>query len=301
MTASARFGTTLSPVRRAGIVANLAKPGAARVLEETVSWLVAHGARAVVARPPGTVPAGAEAVPVEGLGGACDVLITIGGDGTLITAARAVIEARTPVLGVNLGGKLGFLTEIDAAELPLALPRLLAGGLPVEERMNIVVQLEREGRGVARTLAVNDAALVRGSDGGVINVELRIGDEELGTLRADGVVVSTPTGSTGYALSAGGPVLHPAIRAIVVTPVCPHTLSARPVMVHEDHVVEIRLAGPAPGARLTVDGHEHHELQQDDRLRVARAAENTRLVRLQERSFYARLREKFEWGGGHAR
>lgn len=289
--------TELSPVRCAGIVANFSKPGAARVLRETVSWLLANGARAVVAPPEAEVPPGAERVRLEELGAACDVLITIGGDGTLITAARAVIAERTPVLGVNLGGKLGFLTEIDAAELPLALPRLLAGGLPVEERMNIALRLEREGRVVARARAVNDAAVVRGSEGGVIGVELRIGEEVLGLVRADGVVVSTPTGSTGYALSAGGPVLHPAVRAMVVTPVCAHTLSARPVVVHEAHGVEVRLAGPAPGAMLTVDGHEHHPLRQDDRLRVERADENTRLVRLRERSFYARLREKLEWGG----
>jgi NAD+ kinase len=291
----------LPPVKRVGLLANRAKEGADQVLREAVEWVRAHGAAVIVgqrlAADGELALAGVEFVAVERLGGACDVLISIGGDGTLIGAARAVMGSDTPVLGVNLGGKLGYLTELDAGEMPEALAPLIEGGLLIEERMTLRGQLRRGGREAEEVFALNDLALVRGAKQGVLEVALEAEEEPLGRFLADGVVVCTPTGSTAYSLSAGGPVLHPNMDALVVTPICPHTLSIRPVVLAGDHEVRVTLGAADGEGRLTVDGHEELAVASGDSIHITRSPHRTRLVRWGTRSFYSRLREKLEWGG----
>lgn len=289
---------TLAPVRRAGIIANMEKPDAGRVVHEITSWFLARGVR-VCAAPDlaGSVPAGVEILAADGMGAASDVVISIGGDGTLIAAARSLAESRTPLLGVNLGGKLGFLTEVDASAVPGALEGLLAGGVPVEERMNLDVEIRREGLPPEHIHALNDCAVNRGPVTGILEFSVHVGHEYLGTFLADGVIVSTPTGSTAYSLSAGGPILHPEMEALVVTPICPHALSLRPLVLGGDHEVEVRLLTPGNQARAAVDGADVFDLTTGDAVVISRSTRVTSLARLSSRGFYALLREKFEWGG----
>jgi NAD+ kinase len=222
-----------------------------------------------------------------------DLLVVIGGDGTILSAARLAV-GRAPILGVNLGG-LGFMTEMPLAELPGSIADVAAGATVIDERVMLEAEIDRpEGR--LRALALNDVVIAKTGVARMVHVTTAVNGEHLATYPADGVIVATPTGSTAYSLSAGGPIVHPHVDVIVVTPICPHTFTARPVVVSGSAYVTLEVTSKDEDVSLTVDGQESHPLRPGERVTIRRAQERTRLVRLRARSFYSILRTKLAWG-----
>jgi NAD+ kinase len=227
--------------------------------------------------------------------GGCDLIVVLGGDGTLLSVARRHAGG-PPILGVNLG-RLGFLTEIAREELYPTLVEVLAGDFVSEPRSLLEVTLERaDGRRQAY-LALNDAVIAKTALSRIIELELVVDGRPVSRYRADGLVVSTPTGSTAYNLSAGGPILHPLLPVAVLTPICPHTLTLRPIVVPDTSRIEVTLRTPRESVYLTVDGQEGDTLGHGDRVRIVRHAAQVRLVRAGvPRSIYEGLRSKLHWG-----
>jgi NAD+ kinase len=235
-------------------------------------------------------------VDLEELAGRVDLLIVLGGDGTLLAAARAVGERSVPLLGVNLG-TLGFLAETSSDELHTALEQAFAGRLVVAERMRLQVEVERRGIVVERQLALNDAVIGKSALSRMIDLETRADGAFVTTYHSDGLIVATPTGSTAYSLSAGGPVLLPEGDSIVLTPICPHTLTQRPLVLPDRYRIEILVHDTRGGdVHLTVDGQVGVALEQGDRVSAARSSFPTRLLVSPHRSRFAVMREKLRWG-----
>jgi NAD+ kinase len=225
----------------------------------------------------------------------CDLVIVLGGDGTLLSIARRYAGS-TPILGVNLG-YLGYLTEVGRDALYPALLEILGGRYSLEARTLLEATLESPGAAPKRYLALNDVVIAKTAPSRIIELELTVDGKPLSRYRADGLVVSTPTGSTAYNLSAGGPILHPQLPVTVLTPICPHTLTLRPLVLPDSATIEIRLVTPSEMVFLTVDGQEGDELAAGDRVRIHRHARAVQLVRTAEpRSIFEGLRSKLHWG-----
>lgn len=224
-----------------------------------------------------------------------DALIVVGGDGTILHAARAAAERGIPIVAVNLGG-FGFLAETGPAELPAAVDRILSADYEIEERMMLSAEVVRAGRAIQAFVALNDLVITKSGYARLMPIRADVNDEHLATYLADGLIVATPTGSTAYNLSAGGPIVNPGVRAIVITPICPHTLNARTVIVDANDVTSVEIASDAEGVLLTADGQIGCPLAGGDRVRIRSAEHRARLVRLRKPMFYELLRRKFAWG-----
>jgi NAD+ kinase len=231
----------------------------------------------------------------EQLAAESDLILVLGGDGTLLAAAREAAPRGIPVLPINLGS-LGFLTSFRIDELYTALEETLAGHLAASERVMLTAALTREGRVLESQCVLNEAVVTKGAPARMIEVELWIEDEFVCRYRADGLIVATPTGSTAYSLSAGGPIVHPAVESILITPICPHTLTDRPLVIDDRCNVEMRLRGTAESVYLTLDGQKGLLLESDDRVTIARATERLKLIQPHRKSYYEILRNKLKWG-----
>lgn len=280
------------PIETVGVAI---KPGVVRAelaARDLAKWLAPRGVRALFD------PAAAAAVgepptaPAE-LARRADLLVVLGGDGTLLAMARALAERPVPILGINLG-TLGFLAEVSVDEMEAALARALAGEMRVEQRMRLAVEHVRGERVLRSWLALNDA-VVTSDVARLIEIEARADGQLVTIYHADGLIVSTPTGSTAYSLSAGGPILLPGLDALVLTPICPHTLTQRPLVLPDEAALEIAPLAGAP-ARLTVDGQEGEELAAGDRVRVRRSEHALCLLVAPQRSRFDVLRAKLRWG-----
>jgi len=228
--------------------------------------------------------------------GGIDLLLTLGGDGTLLRGARMVAAQGIPVLGVNLG-HLGFLTSIVPDDLEDGLRALAAGNIVLDRRMALTAERVRpSGEAGPSYLALNDAVLHKGGFARVIRLAVYAGDEEVGQYRADGIVVSTPTGSTAYSLSAGGPIVSPSIGCIIATPICPHTLAVRPLVLPPEEIVTVEVLSPDGEIVLTIDGQEGVELAAGDRVVIRQAPHVIPLVRFPGQTFFSTLRRKLRWG-----
>lgn len=230
---------------------------------------------------------------------ASDAAIVLGGDGAFLRAARTVAPLGVPLLGVNLG-HLGFLTAVEPNGLYAALDRVLSGDYSIEERLMLKATITRSGERVASFFGLNDAVVTRGVFPRVIELETYVDDVLIGTFLADGIIVSTPTGSTAYSLSAGGPIVNPGIEALVITPICPHTVGARALITRPDERVTIRMAHERTDAMLTVDGQVGDVLRPGDEVEVTRAGKPARLVNLIGRSFYDLLHSRLLQGSPRA-
>ena len=224
-----------------------------------------------------------------------DLLIVLGGDGSVLAAVRAIGARRVPVLGVNLG-HLGFLTDVNPDEAEAALDATLRGNYTLVERSRFEVSHRRDGRELLRGLVLNDAVIAKGSAlARLIELEARVGGRLISTYRSDGLIVATPTGSTAYNLSAGGPILDPQVRAAILNPICPHTLSLRPLVLPDDVEISVRLCSQEEAA-LTLDGQVGATLRKDDVVRVVKAAEPVRFVTTPPHDHFDTLRTKLGWG-----
>jgi len=224
-----------------------------------------------------------------------DLVIVLGGDGTLLSVARTV-GPRSPILGVNLG-RLGFLTELNRSELYPRLVQILAGDFVLEERSMLDIELHRDGRRLSSFRAFNDAVIAKSALSRIIQLEVQMRGHLMAHYRSDGLIISTPTGSTAYNLSAGGPIVYPGLPVVVLTPICPHALGMRPIVVPDSDAIEVLLDSPKEKVFLTVDGQEGAQLAHRDQIVVKRADAVANLVRLPDRTFYDSLREKLKWGG----
>jgi NAD+ kinase len=294
----------MKPPTRIGLLARLTLPGALEALREAAVWLDGCGVTPVVEA--GSADAAqlsarfATAARAD-LPSKVDVLIAFGGDGTLLDAASAVAhaDANVPLLGVNLG-HLGFLTEVGRDELIAALDTVVSGRTRLEARLLLRGRIERGGRIVAEHLALNDVVVTRGALSRMIEIDVRVGDQVVCHVKADGLIVATATGSTAYNLSAGGPVVHPSVDAVVLTPIAPHTLTYRPIVLAADSAIVLQPV-IEPGLSdivATFDGQFGAPLEPDDRVIVDRAPRVLTLLRTSSRSHFDMLREKLKWGHG---
>ena len=266
---------------RVGIVAKVTSREADHIAQELAEWLRRRGLEA--------------AVDGISVGGDHDLVVVLGGDGTLLSVARSVPRG-VPILGVNLGN-LGFLTEIGRGELYPAMVQLLEGRFEIEERSLFDVELRRNGGAPATFRVLNDAVITKSALARIIELTLRVDGHLIARFRADGLIISTPTGSTAYNLSAGGPILDPLLPVAVLTPICPHALSLRPIVVPDAGPVEVTLETQAEEVYLTLDGQEGTSLGFRDTVRITRSAATVRLAKVSDRSFYDSLRGKLRWGG----
>jgi NAD+ kinase len=224
-----------------------------------------------------------------------DLCVVVGGDGTLLSAARTLGGRPVPILGVNLGG-LGFMTETGPEEAPSVLSEVLKGRFDVGRRMTLDATLTRAGRSVARQSVLNDVVISKSALARMIELKVIIDRHTVTMYRADGLIVSTPTGSTAYSLSAGGPIIHPEMDALLISPICPHTLTLRPLVVPAGAQVEIVLQTVDSEVYLTFDGQVGYPLRARDRVRVRRGARPVLMVRSRRRNYFEVLRRKLRWG-----
>ncbi|MFV1952105.1 MAG: NAD(+)/NADH kinase [Nitrospinota bacterium] len=224
-----------------------------------------------------------------------DIIIVLGGDGTLLSIARHVGNSNVPILGVNLGG-LGFLTEVTLDELYPTLERVIAEDYAIEERMMLNACIRRDGKIATRYMLLNDVVISKGVLARIIDLEVKINGQYVVTYRADGLIVSTPTGSTAYSLSAGGPILYPTMNAIILTPICPFTLTNRPIVVPEDVKVEVRLTTDNEDVQVTLDGQEGFPITYGDAVEIEKGDNTIRLIQSPEKNHYQVLRKKLKWG-----
>jgi NAD+ kinase len=225
-----------------------------------------------------------------------DLLLTLGGDGTLLRGARMVAPHGVPVLGINLG-YLGFLTSVAPSDVDAAFSALVDGRLVMDERMVLKASaIAADGTRRGHFFALNDAVLHKGGFARVIRLAVHADSQEVGTYRADGIILSTPTGSTAYSLSAGGPIVSPSIDCIVATPICPHTLAVRPLVLPATDKITVEVLSPSEELVLTIDGQEGAQLAPGDRLIVEKAEISLQLVRLPGQTFFDTLRRKLRWG-----
>ncbi|MDD5404496.1 MAG: NAD kinase [Sulfuricella sp.] len=240
----------------------------------------------------GSVPYAA--VSMAEIGARADLAVVMGGDGTMLNIAREVIEYNVPLVGVNQG-RLGFLTDVSIDGMLETMEEILAGEYAAEERFLLDAVVRRQGQPVYQAYAFNDVVVSKGTSGRLIELEVFIDGQFVYSQRSDGLVVATPTGSTAYALSAGGPILHPTLEAMVLVPICPHTLSNRPIAVNSHSVLEVLLLH-AVDASVHFDGQSHFDLQLNDWVVVRRSERNIRLLHPLGHSYYDTLRQKLHWG-----
>lgn len=280
-----------------GVYPLLEREGARAAAEEAVALASRWGVQVVAPPEAATVLASRAAIrPIREWEGV-DVALTLGGDGTLLAAASLLAPLGVPLLGVNLG-RVGFLTEVEVRDLKGGLKAALDGKLVVEERMMVEGEVHRSGKVVGRFLALNDLVITKGPFARLVRLQASVAGSPLGRYSADGLILATPTGSTAYALSAGGPVLAPEVEAILITPICPHSLDARSVVVPPETTVRVELTpmGDRSEVFLTADGQMGMMLEVGDRIEVRRSSTRTKLLRQPTYDFLQVLRRKLSEG-----
>ena len=283
-------------MRRIGIVAKTDRDEARVAIPRLLEWCATRGLLPVLEKETaGLVPATTTpAIAKPELPAQVDLLLVLGGDGTLLSMARLVGDLNVPILGVNLGG-LGFLTALTADELFPALEALLRGELLVEERMMLTARVTRQGERLSEYVALNDVVITKSAMSRIINLDVSIQGQFATAYRADGLIVSTPTGSTAYCLSAGGPIVFPTMDAVVLTPICSHTLTNRPIVLPGGHPIDVTLQSDQD-VMLTLDGQVGFHLKRGDRVEIRQAAARIRLLRFPQKHFFSVLRTKLKWG-----
>jgi NAD+ kinase len=282
---------------KAGLLSRPDKPQAGPLVAALCEALRARGVEVLLERRTAELAGGAEAgLDEAGLAAACDLLVVLGGDGTILRALHRVSGPVPPVFGINLGS-LGFLTGVSSEDWPRAVESIAAGDFRLSARTMLRVELVRGGEVAASFTGLNDAVVSRGQHSQLIKVEVAVDGEAFCVYNADGLIVATPTGSTAYSMSAGGPLLLPESACFVITPICPHVLTNRSTVVADTAVLELRLAGGGPGVTVNIDGQEIRDFGPGDVLRVSRAPEKLRLATLPGRTFSGVLRDKLKWSG----
>jgi NAD+ kinase len=281
---------------RVAIVCKSGKQELARLLPELIEWLRRHGYEPLLDREGGQYAAVAPVIDRKAMPEyAPGLVIVLGGDGTLLSVANIFASTGTPILGVNLGF-LGFLTEVRLAELYPALECWHGGCHDLDSRAMLRAELWREDALLSSYEALNEVVVSKGDIARMAGFAVELDGKSVARFRADGVIVSTPTGSTAYTLAANGPILAPNVDALVVTPICPHLLTLRPIVVRGDASLSVRVEGVANPAQLTVDGQKTVDLRMNDEVRCRRSGHVVNLIRMSEGGFFEALRSKLSWG-----
>lgn len=279
-----------------GILAKPNFPGVAATLQDLVPWLRERQKEPLL-DPLITSFSIGEHTPnlKSGFMDQGDMLLVFGGDGTMLRAARLVARHPIPILGINVGG-LGFLTEITPDDVYPALEKVFRGDFRIEERLMLHSRVYSRTETVADTVALNDVVISKGTLAGMVTLEISIGEEFLTAIRGDGLIISTPTGSTGYSLSSGGPIVNPSVHAMILTPISPHTLTHRPIVVPQTEVVQVVLRSKDEGAVASFDGQSGHPLREGDTVAVQALDTRAQFIRFPDKTFYQVLRQKLKWG-----
>ncbi len=279
---------------RVGFILKPDKTEAGALLEDLVPWLVAEGHVPVIPTEDQVTPLGAEIVPEEKLGAVVDLAVVLGGDGTMLRAARLVADQGKPVLGVNLG-QLGFLAMFAPADAKERLAEALAGKLRRAQRMRLQVTYRRTGAEPEVRTALNDAVLHQGAMARLIDVDAFCDGQLIAAYRADGLIIATPTGSTAYNMAAGGPIVVPGQAAMALTPICAHALTNRPLVLGATSIVKLSLGADARGVILTVDGQWATSFLPGDTVEMTQAKKPLEMF-VSEQSFFDVMRDKLNWG-----
>ncbi len=279
-----------------GIISRPRRSNLVVVVPPLLKWLDARGIQALMDEETANcLPDGSKGQTRQRVADASQLLLVLGGDGTMLAAARLAAPRGIPILPINMGS-LGFLTSFTLEELHPALDDTLEGRFSLSERVMISVELERAGKVIDTQRVLNDVVINKGALARMIELELAIDGDFVCRYRADGLIVASPTGSTAYSLSAGGPIVHPAVESFLITPICPHTLSDRPLVVRDSSSIVMKLSGNTESVFLTLDGQRGIPLQSTDIIRVSRAKELLKLIRPPKKSYFEILRNKLKWG-----
>ncbi|MEP4076771.1 NAD(+)/NADH kinase [Haloferula sp.] len=283
---------------KVGIIANPLKEGAKAALKRLRDALRAEGLEEFLEQETADLASESGGLVGPELAQLVDVVAVLGGDGTMLNALAKLGGTAKPLVGINIG-TLGFLTSCTDDEIESFVKSLKEGSYGISRRTLISAKVVREGQETREFIALNEAALTRGHTGRLVSLSAMVNGELLNHYRADGLIIATPTGSTAYSLSAGGPLISPAAGVFVITPICPHTLSQRSLIVDDEAVIELSPDDTSDGPMLfTVDGRDCVEIQAMDRIEVRKAAQELNLLRLEGRSFYTAVRQKLNWRGG---
>jgi len=287
-----------NPFRHAALVGKFNAGGIREELETVARFLVGHGL-AVTLEEETAANTGITGYPRLGasaLGATCDIAVVVGGDGTMLGIARRLARHDTPLVGINQG-RLGFITDIALGDFEGALGAILSGAYAEEKRTMLEGEVERDGRTIFDGLALNDVIVSRGASAGMVELRIEIDGEFVAQLRADGLIIGSPTGSTAYALSAGGPIMHPGIAGWAMVPIAPHDLSNRPIVVPDSGEIAIAIVA-GRDASVNFDMQSLTSLAHGDRIRVRRSAHRVRFLHPRGWSYYATLRGKLHWASG---
>ena len=291
----------MSSITRIGIVLKPHQPEALNTICELVEWLAERGIKLVggpeiererIAHQTGCA---VEEVETNKLAAEVDLMLVLGGDGTMIATARLIGDQEVPVLGINYGG-LGYLAEFRVAELYSALESILAGNYRLDRRVMLAVELRRDEITLTTNRVLNDVVINKSALARIIEIETYFNHQFVNSFRADGLIVSSPTGSTAYNLSAGGPVIFPSMNAVVITPICPFTLSNRPIVVPDDSEIELLLKTDHEEVALTLDGQVGFPLKVGDRVLIRKSRTTFNLIQPSNRNYFDVLRDKLRWG-----
>ncbi|MGH9968004.1 MAG: NAD(+)/NADH kinase [Pyrinomonadaceae bacterium] len=292
---------TKSSIKRVGIVVKPHQPDALKTICGVIQWLRERGIDLVGGpqierdRIEHETGCAVEVLDPDKLAASVDLMLVLGGDGTMIATARMVGDREVPVLGINYGG-LGYLAEFRIEELYSALESILEGNYRLDTRLMLAVELIRGKEQVTRSRVLNDVVINKSALARIIEIDAYLNQQFVNSFRADGLIVSTPTGSTAYNLSAGGPVIYPSMNAVVITPICPFTLSNRPIVVPDDSVIELCLKTEQEDVALTLDGQVGFPLQVNDRVVIRKSQTTFNLVQPMNRNYFEVLRDKLRWG-----
>jgi NAD+ kinase len=283
-------------INKIGIITKVSSPHALQTMVKLVPWLRERGVSIRVQEDFNELAGeGVHAVPRDKVPEGSEMVLVLGGDGTLLSAARLVGDTDQPILGVNLGS-LGFLTELSLEEMYDFLEDILSGNYGTEQRLRLEAHLYRAGELIDQYHVLNDVVIHKGALARIIDLEILIDGRKVTNYKADGLIVSTPTGSTGYSLSAGGPIIEPTLDVIVIAPICPHTLTNRPLVIPGRCEVELSLVSDSGNVYLTLDGQIGTQLSKSDRVHVCASTARVQLVRTGVRTFYEVLSKKLQWG-----
>ncbi|HPG38048.1 MAG TPA: NAD(+)/NADH kinase [bacterium] len=281
-----------------GLVGNTNKPQVRQVIREFVDYLKQREINTIYARElQDFIPLGPgdTSVPLQDIGQASDIVVTFGGDGTILATANVVAHSGVPILGVNSGG-LGFLAEVVVTELKETIDNLLEENYTIIDRMLLDITITNK-TGQHRFSALNDVVVDKGLGPRLISIDVQVNNTFLNTYRSDGVIVATPTGSTAYSLSAGGPLLMPDMKALIVTPICPHSLTVRPIVLSDTSIIEIAVNPSGQGsAQINIDGKSIMTLNQDEKITIRKANFNLKWLSMGKKDFFEILRTKLHWG-----
>ena len=283
-------------MERIGIVAKHKQEKEVReILSDLIPWLREHHFRPILEEDLARLVGYPDFLARTDLPAATDLIMVLGGDGTLLSIARLAKNYGVPILGVNLG-RMGFLTEVTVSEMIPALEMIRAGNYSLDRRMMLNAQIFRDDQCVSEHTVLNDVVIHTGALARIISLEVTVNRAYLTTYQADGLIVSTPTGSTAYSLSAGGPIMYPSLFSILLTPICPHTLTNRPIILPVDSTIEATLTSGQRDTFLTLDGQAGHAFQRHDMVRIRKSEYTVPLIRLPAKDYFEVLRTKLKWG-----